>query len=78
VVDRLTWKPGPYSSHGGYAGGVHLFGIHYRTVRADPAYFLTTELPGFGRTRQWKHDDIEVLKDKAEKVLDNWLKLVGA
>ena len=77
-MDRLTWTTGEYGVQHGWAGKVALFTIAYRTVSSDPAHTLQSTLPGFNRRgQQWKHDDADALKAKAEKLLTAWLHACG-
>jgi hypothetical protein len=74
--DRLTWEAGQYGTQRGKAGGISLFGLHWRTQRNKPNYTLKCELPGLTHTAE-EHDDAEYLKGKAEEILAGWLALVN-
>lgn len=73
---RLEWQRSPYNSENGNAGGIPLFGISWRTQRDKPDWSMHTQLPGLaGET--WEHDDKDTLKERAERVLDQWLTRVN-
>jgi hypothetical protein len=74
---RITWKDGGYSSEDGFVGKLRLFTISYRTRREDPAHGLRSDLQGF-TSQTWKHDDRDVLKARAERVLEAYVRELGA
>jgi hypothetical protein len=74
---RITWKDGEYASATGHVGRLRLFTISYKTRRADPDFTLSTDLMGF-TTQEWKNDDENVLKERAERVLEAFVKELGA
>jgi hypothetical protein len=76
MTSRLTWTASKYSIHYGQAGGVRLFVVSWKSRQADPNYLMRSDLPGV--SQEWKHDDLDVLKDEAEQALAAWLRKVAA
>jgi hypothetical protein len=75
-MNRLTWADGKFSTKDGYAGGVRLFAITWKTHREDPSWLMRSDLPGL-TGREWKDNDIAVLQDEAEELLALWLAKVN-
>jgi hypothetical protein len=79
-VKRLTWKDGQYSTTEGFAGrgqGVRLFAITWKSRREAPNWLMRCDLPGF-TGQEWKDNDKDVLKSRAEAILASWLESVGS
>lgn len=74
---RITWKDGGYSSMFGCVGGLRLFSIDWKTRREDLNYLLTTDLDGFSGEK-WQDNDADVLKARAEQVLEEYVHRLGA
>lgn len=76
MTDRLKWEKGEFNTVG-RAGDLALFSINHQIRKSNPLFYLKSNLLGF--TKQiWHHDDQEVLKEKAERILSKWLEEVGA
>jgi hypothetical protein len=75
ATSRLAWTEGKYSTHTGHAGGVRLFNVTWNSRRDDPNYLMRSDLPGL--SQEWKDDDLDVLKAKAERILAAWLAKVA-
>jgi hypothetical protein len=77
-MHRITWKKDKYAGEEGYVGQLRLFSIAYRTRRDDPTYSLRAEsMQGFS-PQVWKDDDINVLKSRAERILEAYVRELGA
>lgn len=74
--NRLTWADGQYATQNGYAANLRLFAVTWKSRREDPNWLMRSDLPGFAG-REWKGDDIDVLKAKAEELLAAWLATVN-
>jgi hypothetical protein len=89
---RITWEPGPYASYRSTVGPhKDLLGIHYRTRREGPVYFLDSRLPGQESRRAlqqairfglvWRTEKLWFATDKAWQMHagleDRWLKEVA-
>ena len=72
-ANLITWKAGEYSTFRGYAGGIELFSIHWRTTRTAAAdWNMRTTLPGIAGAT-WTDDARVALERTAEDVLSEWL-----
>jgi len=77
-VNLITWKAGEYSTYRGYAGGIELFSIHWKTNRSATAdWNMRTALPGLAGST-WADDARVALERIAEDVLSEWLARVTA
>jgi hypothetical protein len=74
-MSKLTWTAGQYNTYQGQASGVRLFAVSWKSRREDPNYLMRSDLPGV--YEEWKHDDLDVLKAEAERVLADWLAKVA-
>ncbi|MFI7125957.1 hypothetical protein ACIBQ1_09705 [Nonomuraea sp. NPDC050153] len=76
-MPRILWRNAPYSSVNGYVGGMCLFTIDWKIRREDPNHTLRTKLPGLD-TQALQDDDANVLKRRAEQVLEEFVHKLGA
>jgi hypothetical protein len=72
----ITWVRWPFRLDG-KAGGIRIFTIFSTGMASDPQWTLRCTLPGYSnRSQAMKHDDEDVLKLRAEKILRKWLDTV--
>jgi hypothetical protein len=76
-MPRITWNDNKYAGEDGYVGRLRLFSISYRTRRDEPTYTLRCDLQGF-TAKEWKDDDTDVLKTRAERILRAFVRELGA
>ena len=74
-MTTLNWREGQYTSSHGYAGPLHVFTISWKTLREDPNWIMACSLPGL-EGKRWKHDDREALRERAGRILADWLQQV--
>jgi hypothetical protein len=71
-VNGIVWSEGHHTTRNGRVGPLYLFVIAWKSTRDDPNWVMSCALPGVEGER-WKDDDENVLRERAQKVLDDWL-----
>ncbi|HEU4752143.1 MAG TPA: hypothetical protein VFU47_03465 [Armatimonadota bacterium] len=75
---RIVWTDTHYSGMDGSVNNLRrLFTITWKTRASDPDYVLRSTLPGF-TSQVWKDDSPDALKLLAERVLERFVKELGA
>ncbi|WP_101790999.1 hypothetical protein [Nonomuraea indica] len=74
---RITWKETKYAGEDGYVGRLRLFSISFGSRRDEPTYRLSSDLQGFS-PKAWKDDAADVLKARAERILEAYVRELGA
>jgi hypothetical protein len=74
---RITWSQGRHGMEGHVGTYGKAFTIYWHTARSDPAWTLTSSLPGFVG-REVKRDDQDELKAVAEQWLRDLVASLGA